>query len=202
MKRVIGPDGSVERVEFRDRPLNADEKRVFAKYRDLSPVEILRRLRTAEWNAAVAHQERDQWKTIAQRTQNELAVAERKLAALTPEGWEVPKTVADLVAHAEAHGWRSSLAWNPRAGGEEMALAVLVGRDLTPEDEPARGTKWCYRLTWNCVPGSARRAGTGVAQTPHRPQWHDAPSVRKIREVIHAHPGPGAPADAGTISAL
>ncbi|OEV09206.1 hypothetical protein [Streptomyces nanshensis] len=198
MKRVISPDGSVERVEFRDRPLTDDEKKAFEKYRDLSPVEILRRLRTAEWNADVSQQERDQWKAIAQRAQNELGVAERRLAAVTPEGWEVPKTVADLVAHAEAHGWRSALAWNPRAASEEMTLAVLVGRDVTPADEPARGTKWRYQLTWNCEPGSARRAGSGLAQTPHRPGWHEAPSVKKIRAVIRAHPGPGAPADAGT----
>ncbi|MFK0047773.1 hypothetical protein ACIQU4_27555 [Streptomyces sp. NPDC090741] len=146
----------------------------------------MRQLRTAEWNADVAGTERDQWKAIAQRVQSELARAERKLAAVTPDGWEVPKPVADLLAHAEAYGWRSVLAWTPR-DADEMLLSVVVGRDVTPRDAPARGTQWRYKLTWNCTPGSARRAGAGLASTPACPQWHDAPSLRKIREEMQAH---------------
>ncbi|KOU43209.1 hypothetical protein [Streptomyces sp. WM6378] len=186
VSRVIHPDGTVDRVEFHDRPQTADETRAFAKYRDLSPLELMRQLRTAEWNADVAQSERDQWKASAQRLQMELAQAERKLAAITPDGWELPKTVRALLAHAEAHGWRSARAWTPR-GTDEMLLKVVLGRDALPSDAPSRGAQWRFELTWICVPGSARRARAGLVRTPDRPQWHDAPSVRKIRELIREH---------------
>jgi hypothetical protein len=185
----VHPDGTVERVEFHDKPQTAEETQAFAEFRDLSPLELMRRLRTAEWSLDVERKGHDQWKAIAQRTQGELDQAERKLAAITPPGWELPKTVQDLLTHAGAHGWRSAVAWTPH-GTDEMRLNVVIGRDTTPSDSPARGTQWRYKLTWSCVPGSARRAGAGLARTPTRPQWHDAPSVRKIRELIHAHPCP------------
>ncbi|TLQ39443.1 hypothetical protein [Streptomyces marianii] len=187
MKRVLHPDGTVDRVEFHDRPQTADEVRAFAKYRDLSPLELMRRLRTAEWNAEVAQTERDQWKATARRTQTDLAQAERRLAAITPGGWEIPKAVQELLAHAESHGWRSARAWTPR-GADEMLLKIVIGRDTHLCDPPARGTQWRFELTWSCVPGSARRAGAGLARTPDRPQWHDAPSVRRIRALISEHP--------------
>ncbi|MEW1762418.1 hypothetical protein AB0393_38675 [Streptomyces cyaneofuscatus] len=184
------PDGTVDRVEFHDRPETEDEARAFAKYRDLSTLELLRQLRTAEWNADVAQTERDQWKAIAERTQAELAQAERQLAAITPEGWELPKAVKELLAHAESHGWRSARAWMPR-GEDEMLLKLVVGRHTLPSDAPSRGTEWRFELAWSCVPGSARRAGAGLACTPDSPQWHDAPSVRRIRELISEHPYAG-----------
>ncbi|MFG2210930.1 hypothetical protein [Streptomyces sp. NPDC048638] len=187
MKRVIHPDGTVDRVEFHDRPQTADETRVFAKYRDLSELELMRQLRTAEWNANVARSERDQWKASAQRLQVELAQAERRLAAITPDGWELPKAVRELLDHAEGHGWRSARAWTPR-GADEMLLKIVIGRDTLPSDAPSRGTQWRFELTWSCVAGSARRARAGIARTPDRPRWHDAPSLRKIREVIAGHP--------------
>lgn len=187
VKRVLHPDGTVDRVEFHDRPQTADEARALAKYRDLSPLELMRRLHTAEWNADVAQSERDQWKAIARRTETELAQAERRLAAITPDGWELPKAVQELLTHAERHGWRSARAWTAR-GADEMLLKIVIGRDTLPSDAPSRGTQWRFELTWSCVPGSARRAGTGLARTPDRPQWHDAPSVRKICALISDHP--------------
>ncbi|KFG71327.1 hypothetical protein [Streptomyces mutabilis] len=187
MKRVLHPDGTADRVEFHDRPQTADEAQAFAKYRDLSPLELMRQLRTAEWNADVAQSERDQWKAIAHRTQTELAQAERRLAAITPDGWELPRAVQELLAHAESHGWRSARAWTPR-GTDGMLLKIVIGRDTLPSDAPSRGTQWRFKLTWSCVPGSARRAGAGLARTPDRPQWHDAPSLRKIHALISDHP--------------
>lgn len=181
------PDGTVDRIEFHDRPQTPDETLAFVKYRDLSPLELMRRLRTAEWNADVAQTERDQWKAIARQTQAELTQAKRQLAAITPDGWELPRAVQELLAHAESHGWRSVRAWTPR-GTDEMLLKIVIGRDTLPSDPPARGTQWRFQLTWSCVPGSTRRAGAGLARTPDRPQWHDAPSLRKIRELISEHP--------------
>ncbi|MFG3429349.1 hypothetical protein [Streptomyces californicus] len=187
MTRVLHPDGTVDRVEFHDKPQTADEARAFAKYRDLSPLELMRRLLTAEGNEDFARTERDKWKSIARRTETELAQAQRRLAAITPDGWELPKAVQELLAHAERHGWHSARGWTAR-GADEMLLKVVIGRATLPSDGPSRGTQWRFELTWSCVPGSARRVRAGLARTPDRPQWHDAPSVRKIRALISDHP--------------
>ncbi|MFM9452213.1 hypothetical protein [Streptomyces europaeiscabiei] len=185
-KLVIRPDGTSERVTFRDEPTTADERKELAKYDSLSPLEIVRRLRAAEWNAEVYRGERDQWKAIARKAEDELELAQRKLASITPDGYDVPKIVAELIAHAATNGWRTALAWTPRE--DDMHLAVHVGRETTPADGATRG--WYYKLAWSCVPGSARKAGTGLARTPDRPQWHDGPSVKSLRHIIAAHPAP------------
>lgn len=189
VRRLIRPDGTIERTEFRDQPPSVDETVAFAKYRDLSPLELLRRLRTAEWNLDVARADRETWRTAAQRLEQELAHAERKLAAITPDGWKLPRAVEELLACAQAQGWRSACAWTAR-GAEEMLLTIRIGRRTTPQDPPARGSCWEYQLAWSCVVGSARRNGRGIARTPDRPQWHDAPSLRTVRDVMNAHPHP------------
>lgn len=188
-KMVVGPDGVTKRVTFRDRPQTPDEKQAFAQYEELSPLEILRRLRIAEWNAAVREQERDQWKEGAQQLELELARANRKLASYPPDGYEVPKAVADLAADAEDHGWQSLLQWSDNDG--TVSLHVQIGRKA---DEGSRGPHWLYKLTYfsrDCGPGKIKRRGTGLAQTPDNPQWHGAPSVRQIREAIYENPAPG-----------
>lgn len=189
---VLGPDGVSKRVTFRDRPQTANEKTAFAKYAELSPLEILRRLHAAEFNASVREEERDQWKRAAREADTKLAAAERKLATYPPDGYAVPKVVADLLTHAEAHGWRYVLSWSSPEG-DGARLAMEIGRDTVPADGPTRGTKWRYQLAWGLPePGLASRIRAGLAKTPDRPQWHDAPSLKKIREVIAANPMPEA----------
>lgn len=188
VSRVLGADGVTTRREFRDAPQTPDEKKVFAKYDGLSPLEILRRLHVAEFNADVRGSERDQWKASVRRLEQELATARRKLATYPPDGYAVPGIVADLLAHAEAHGWRYVVSWSlPEGGGARLAMEI--GRNIVPADGPARGTRWRYRLAWGLPePGLASRIRAGLAKTPDSPQWHDAPSVKAIREVIAANP--------------
>lgn len=112
-----------------------------------------------------------------------------------PKGYAVPKIVTDLMAYAEAHGWRSAVAWGHDSGNDPL-MAVEVGRKLTDEEAKAhRSNLFHYRLTWHsrdCEPGKLRKFRAGLAKTPDHPQWCDAPSVRKIREVIYANPTPDA----------
>ncbi|MEU5900395.1 hypothetical protein [Streptomyces venezuelae] len=119
------------------------------------------------------------------------------MAATPPDGYAVPKVITDLVDHATAHGWAAAVQrYAPEPGAaSEPFTTVQVGRRAVESDYTGfrRGPHWLYRLTWHargCEAGRVRKFGAGLAQTPNRPQWHDAPSVKKIREVIAANPAP------------
>ncbi|MFE0101226.1 hypothetical protein [Streptomyces sp. NPDC059009] len=113
-----------------------------------------------------------------------------------PDGYTTPKIVTNLVAYAEYCGWQALVQWVPADGTNGGAhVTVQVGRKVTEEDGNRRGPWWLYKLTWHsrgCEPGKVRKFGTGLAQTPDKPQWHDAPAVWKIRQVIYENPAPGA----------
>lgn len=125
-----------------------------------------------------------------------LSVELSAILAQPPAGYELPRIATDLMAHAEAHGWTAGVQWTqPSYSGEPFAV-VEVGRKLDGlERDQHRGDRWRYRLTWHsrdCVPGKVKLFRSGLARTPGNPADHDAPSVKTIRAVIEANPGPDA----------
>ena len=69
----------------------------------------------------------------------------REIIATPPQGFELPKLAADLVTHAEAHGWLSLVQWTPPDYSGEPFVTVQVGRQLREGELPdARGGKWIY----------------------------------------------------------
>jgi hypothetical protein len=125
----------------------------------------------------------------------ELRVASARLVELhsvPPAGYETPKAVTDLVAHATAHGWSTSAVWTALGYAGEPFLTVQVGRLVSEDDrEDYRGDRWVYSLTWHsrgCAQGKVKRFGQGTAVTPDQPATRYAPSVKAIRETIAAHP--------------
>lgn len=122
----------------------------------------------------------------------EIAQRLREIATTPPPGYELPKLAADLVAHAEAHGWMSLVQWTPPGYGGEPYVKVQVGRKLRDGEMPdARGDKWIYEITWHsrdCAPGRVRLFRGTSAVTPDRPQYGDGPSIKAIRAVIEQHP--------------
>lgn len=122
------------------------------------------------------------------------AVARRmcEITAVPPDGYTLPKAAADLVAHAEAHGWRALVQWTAPGYPGEPYVGVQVGRRATGADGyVGPGTSWKYSLTWHsrgCAPGKVRLFGRVLAETPDRPATHDGPSVKGIRDVIAEHP--------------
>ena len=128
----------------------------------------------------------------------DLAHQLRALREEPPHGYTLPAAAAALIDHARAHGWLAGAQWYGLPGldeeGDAPRLTVEVGRQATTE-EADRGSRWLYQLTWHshgCPHGRLRRFGRGGASTPSEPWHHDAPSVRAIREVIAANPGPAA----------
>ena len=119
----------------------------------------------------------------------------REILTTPPQGYELPKLAADLVAHAEAHGWLSLVQWTPPDYPGEPFVSVQVGRRLQEGEMPdARGDKWVYKLTWHsrgCAVGKVRLFVRGTAATPDSPADSDAPSVKEIRAVIAANPVQG-----------
>ena len=115
----------------------------------------------------------------------------RAIVATPPEGYELPKLAADLVAHAEMHGWMALVQWTPPGYEGEPYVTVQVGRLLQDGEMPdARGNKWTYKLTWHsrgCMPGKVRLFGGSSAVTPEQPVYGNGPSVKAIRAVIAAH---------------
>ncbi|MFK4187263.1 hypothetical protein ACI2L4_25115 [Streptomyces sparsogenes] len=113
------------------------------------------------------------------------------ILAIAPEGYTLPKAAADLIAHAEAHGWKTMVQWTHPGWEEEKYVMVRVGREVDEaEREQFRGDGWFYKLTWHsrgCAPGRLRLFGSGLAETPDNPATHDAPSVRRIRAIITEH---------------
>lgn len=183
---TIGGDGEITKREtFTDPPLTRDERDAVAWFTELSPNEQLRQVRIMKWNLDEAQKGREQWKGIAEGYRRDLAAAERKLAMYPPEGYALPGIVSDLLGLAKAAGWRTGIAWTHLVdlGGEHSpadgaTVEIVLGHGL-----------WLYRLRWHCDPdGGARMTRGGLAQTPDHRAWHDAPSVKKIRQVIADHP--------------
>lgn len=124
------------------------------------------------------------------------AVARRmaEITATPPEGYALPKAASDLVAYAEAHGWRALVQWTAPGYPGEPYVTVQVGRLVTEADGyVGTGDQWVYKRTWHsrgCAPGKVRLFGQGIASTPGHPAHHDAPSVKGIKAVISAYPAP------------
>lgn len=120
----------------------------------------------------------------------------REILAIPPDGYTLPRPAANLVSHAQAHGWLTLIQWTPPGWDREPFVTVHVGRKvMAGELDDARGDRWSYKLTWHsrdCQSGKLRLFGSGLASTPDRPASHDAPSVKAITAVIAQHPGPDA----------
>ncbi|MFJ4678992.1 hypothetical protein [Kitasatospora sp. NPDC088783] len=182
----IGPEGTT-RHELPD-PLEgaSEEERTFflTHFHGQPLLEVLRRLRTAQWNA-------DMWKKTAESAQKQLRESEAELRealappdrSVPPDGWKLPEAAAALLECAQDHGWTTSTAWGRRSDGDPTLTVQLLYR-RTPKEV------WKFdHLTWTAfgTGTSMRRLGSGLASTPRHPRWHDAPSLKRIREIIETN---------------
>ncbi|MEU1824215.1 hypothetical protein ABZ502_17530 [Streptomyces abikoensis] len=116
---------------------------------------------------------------VRDRTQRLL---EAGVVFTAPGGYALPKAAANLLSHAEDHGWTAAQAWTPYEDG--FTLNLRVGR--AADD----GLGWQYDLSWFCAPGVARRTRFGLSRSPGRRGLYDTPSVKAIQGVITANPVP------------
>lgn len=174
-KAVINAGGSSGWIRFYDEPLTKDEEAAVAWFTELSPHEQLREVRRLKFNLEQTRSDRDAWKA---RCRDESARADRmelQCASRRPDGFEFPRAMASLRDHAIANGWDTAVAWFVEGAG---AVATL--------DFHIRSGGWLFRLRWD-VPidgnGSGSMDRLGLARSPRR-DWHDAPSLKRIREII------------------
>lgn len=174
---TIGGGGTVSRESFDDPTLSREEEQAVAWFTVLSPNARLREARRLKWNEAASREEVEKWRSACHRQDRETDAIRAQLAARRPDGFELPKAAADLIGHAEAHGWKTARAWNLNDEDPGALLQILI----------VNGS-WTFKLSWSCDPGGAgRMSGAGLARGPRR-DWHDASSLTKIRQIITDNP--------------
>lgn len=176
---TVTAGGVVERVSFNDIPLTADETRAVAWFTKLSPIEQLREVRRLKWNLDRATADRDAFERIVREQDAEISKLSGRLARIVPDGYAVPVSAADLLACATAHGWLSDHTWEVHKGSEDGAdPGYAVFRIMVGNGDRA------FKRSWSVDPGgTGRMIGRGLAREKTGP-WRDAPSLRKIREII------------------
>lgn len=98
-----------------------------------------------------------------------------------PEGYALPRPVADLFSAAEAGGWTTQQAWAPH--GDGFNLSIRVSRPAA-----GFGDRWQYDVTYFVAPDVARRTRGGLCRTPEQRDLHDSPSIKAITTVIRSNP--------------
>ena len=182
---TIGPEGVTNRKRFYDEPLSRDERDAVAWFTELSPHEQLREVRRLKWNADERATVIEENHKIIVRQNAEIVSLGRKLSDRRPDRFEVPRAAGDLLTLATLYGWRTAKAWIPvdftDAEGERIQdpdwfrFEIVLGLD---------GIQ--FQLSW-AVPADGRGRGSmvrrGLARYPRR-DWHDAPSLIKIKKII------------------
>lgn len=102
---------------------------------------------------------------------------------IVPDGCSMPKAAAELLACAEEHGWVSLTTWFVRDGAPAVTVQLA--------HKAADGRAWNFsHLMWGApsVGESMSLSSRGLQSTPEHQGWHDAPSLKRIRELIAANP--------------
>lgn len=173
---TLDADGTPGWERFYDKLLTSDELNATTEFRALSPNEQVREYRRMKWNEAVFRAESEEGKKFIQEQHAEIERLRARLVRYAPDGYDLPAPAAYLIRYAGEHGWQTDRVWNDT---EDGLVSVEIG---------VTSAGRMYRLRWFCDPGgTGRMARSGLARLPGR-DWHDAPSLKKIKEDIAAHP--------------
>lgn len=179
-----GSDPTVTHESFTqesDPLLTRDELNATADFRALPPNAQIREVRVMKWNLAERQSKIDSMRDTIRRQDAEIQQLSQELARITPEGYEIPLSASLLIAHAEAHGWKTGRAWTPERTDPEQEEETGAGRRL---DVHLGNGIWTFKLAWGCLPGGGgQMIRSGLARGPRRP-WQDAPSLKRIKEII------------------
>lgn len=173
-----GDNPEIKRESFtqaQDPLLTRDERNATEWFRALPPNEQYREVRRLKWNADHWSKEAKGWMEIAHRQSDEIDQLKAKIATFTPDGFTFPPAAQDLLDHATAHGWKTGRSWHVDEQDPTLAsLRIVLGHE-----------GWMFdHLRWVCDrEGRGRMVGRGLVREPRR-DWHDAPSLKKIKIII------------------
>jgi len=185
---TVGPEGVAKRETFTretDPPLTRDELTATEEFRALGPNEQIREYRIQKWNAASRKNDLDSAKSIIERQEREIETLRAKLAVFTPDGYTMPGAASLLLAHAEDHGWRTARKWHvhePRT--DEYADEIEYAR----LEIALTNVLWAFRLSWSVDRGGGGRMIRSGLAWKLKGGWHDAPSLREIKNIITESP--------------
>lgn len=167
---TVGPEGVTHQETFTDPPLTADERQATEWFRALSPNEQYREVRRLKWNLDEVTRREAEWRASVKRQDAELRVLRGKVAAMTPDGFDIPKGAADVIYHATAHGWNIGRAWRLVDDGARIDIVIRHGL-------------YEFQLSWFCERERGGRMIRRLMRGPRQP-WRDAPPLRRIKEII------------------
>lgn len=181
-RTVIKADGTAERITYYDQPLTKEEQAATEWFHILSPHEQYREVRRMKWNLDQAGKDRDSLKETVRKQDEEIMKLRFALAQFTPEGYVFPRIAADLMDHAQAHGWKTAKAWTMAEKRSDDEDDWEPSAQLEIHISHLDG--WLFKLSWSCDPGGGgRMIRSGLARAPRR-DWFDAPSIKKIKAII------------------
>lgn len=184
-----GDNPEIKRESFTQKSdplLTRDEAEATAWFRALPPNEQFREVRRLEWNTDEQLKRISELREELARQELEIRRINTEMQSRRPDRFEPPRAAAELLSLAELHGWRSVKGWTP---------AVFTDEDGSFKDDPEwfrfeiamtddQGTT--FKLSWS-VPRDGNGRGSmirsGLARSPGR-NWHDAPSLKKIKIII------------------
>lgn len=184
-----GDNPEVKRESFtqaQDPLLTRDERNATEWFRALPPNEQYREVRRLKWNAEDRLRTIDELREALARQEAEIRRTRIELESRRPDRFEPPRAAAELLTLAGRHGWRAVKAWYP---------ATFTDENGSLKDDPEwfrfeiamtddEGT--VFKLSWS-VPRDGQGRGSmtrsGLARSPRR-DWHDAPSLKKIKIII------------------
>jgi hypothetical protein len=179
---TVGGGKPSEIKRFYDEPLTRDELAATRDFRALSPHEQIREVRRLKWNAEERARQVQELLDAQARMTRELYQAHRELATRRPDGYEIPRAAADLMAHALEYGWGVAKEWSE--GQTDLGSNTEPWYRLAVEIRDMDGTS--FKLTWS-VPLHGEGAGRMVRRGLYRrlgSGWQDAPSLTKIKKII------------------
>jgi hypothetical protein len=183
-----GDNPEIKRESFtqaQDPILTRDERNATEWFRALPPNEQYREVRRMKWNLEEQRREIEALRDTFLRQEKEIRQLRAELATRRPDGFEIPRAANEILTLAKIYGWNTAKAWVPVTFTDDEGDLIKDHTRFRFEIAFAKDG-YSFQLSWS-VPRDGRGRGSmirrGLARYPRR-DWHDAPSLTKIKKII------------------
>lgn len=183
-----GDNPEITRESFtqaQDPVLTSDERNATEWFRKLPPNEQYREVRRLKFNADSRAADIEAYRRTLKRQDIEIEKLKADLASRRPDGFELPRAADEIFTLAKIYGWKAVKGWYPVTSDDVDGERITDSRWFRFEIAFAKDG-YTFKLAW-AVPMDGHGRGSmirrGLARTPRR-DWHDAPSLKKIKDII------------------